>query len=148
MEAEDQYFTMQRLERQQSLGDALPVFVGLVSLKRRGTVGGHIEGPAVFPGFAHRFQAAHGSLAAHVDDQVAGDGEQPCIETGLAIELVASLQYTHPGLLEDVFRSLPVAGEVEQVAQQAMLVLDDQLIEQLGIVALQPLGDEGVLVAG
>src|ERR1700735_4821897 len=148
METEDQYFTMERLERQQSLGDALPVLVGLICLKRRRTVSGHIEGPAVFARFAPRFQAAHGSLAAHVNDQVAGDGEQPGIEAGLAIELVASLQYTHPGLLEDIFRSLAVAGEVEQVAQQAMLVLNDQLIEQLRIVALQPLGDEGILVAG
>ena len=46
MEAEYQHFTVQRLKRQQSLGDTLPVLIGLVSFKRGGSIGSHIEGAA------------------------------------------------------------------------------------------------------
>jgi 23S rRNA (guanosine2251-2'-O)-methyltransferase len=148
VEAEDQHFAVKRLQGKQSFGYPLSILARLIGLKGGGTLGGHVEGTAVFACFAHGFQAAHSALPPHVDDQVAGDGEQPGIESGLAIELIAALQYPHPGFLENIFCHLPVPGEVEEVTQQAMLILNDELIEQLRIVALEALGNDSVLVVG
>jgi 23S rRNA (guanosine2251-2'-O)-methyltransferase len=148
VEAEDQHFAVEWFQRKQSFRHTLSILAGLVSLKGGGTLSCNVKRTAVFACFAHGFQAAHGALPPHIDDQVAGDSEQPCIEPGLAVELVAAFQHPHPGFLEDVFRHLTVPGEVQEVTQQAVLILDDELIQQLRIVALEALGNGRVLVEG
>src|ERR1700722_3596005 len=148
MKAEYKHFAVQRFQRKQGFRYPLSILARLVGFKGGGTLGGHVEGTAVFAGFAHSFQAAHGALPPHIDDQVASDGEQPGIEPGLAVELVAALQHPHPGFLKNVFCHLPVPREVEEITEQAVLILDDELIEQLRIVALEALGNDSILAVG
>jgi hypothetical protein len=78
------------------------------------------------------------ALAREVDHQVARDGEQPGIEARLAVVLRAAQQHPHPGLLEEVFGDLALAGQEQQVAQQAVLIELDQLVEQFGVLRFRP----------
>src|ERR1700759_1547773 len=100
---------MQRFERQQSLCYPLTVLAALIHLEGRRAFRWDIERASVFGAFAHRFQAAHRTFAPRINHQVASDGKQPGIKTRLAIELITPLQYTHPGLLEDVFGSFAIS---------------------------------------
>ena len=114
-------------------------------IERRRLVVDDLERPLVVAAFAHLVEAGHGAFAGEIDDEVARDGEQPGVEAGLAVELRAAQQHADPGLLEEILRDLAVAGEEEQIAQQPVLKLFDQAIEQLGILALQALrDDEGI----
>ncbi len=92
----------------------------------------------IFAGFAHLIEGGHLALAREIDDKVAGDGEEPGIEAGFAVVLRAAEQDTHPGFLEEIFGGLAFAGEEEEIAQEAMLVGLDELIEEGGIVRLRP----------
>ena len=51
-------------------------------------------------------------LPLQIDDQVAGDGEEPGFEAGPAVVKVAAVEHADPGLLEDVLGGLAGAGEV------------------------------------
>src|SRR5688572_7480162 len=76
-----------------------------------------------------------------VQHQVARDGDQPGFELEAAVVLRASLQHAQPRLLEDVLGQLAVSAEMKQVAKKAMLVLEDQSVQQLGIAPPQPARD-------
>ena len=83
-------------------------------------------------------------LAAHVvDGQVARDGEEPGAEAVLVVELVAAFEHANPGFLEKVFGQFAASCQVHEIAEQAMLVLFDQTVEQVGIatkLGLETLG--------
>jgi hypothetical protein len=55
--------------------------------------------------------------------------------------LAAANENAHPDLLKKVFGGFAVTGEEEQIAQQPVLVADDELIEQAGFLVLEPMGD-------
>src|ERR1700679_1514190 len=116
---------MERIERQQSLRYALAAFTGYAKVKGRRLVSGHFKWAVIFSGLAHCLKAAHSPLPAHIDYQVARDGEEPGIKAGIAVELRAAHQHAHPGLLEKILGHLAVPCEVKQIAQQAMLILDN-----------------------
>jgi hypothetical protein len=51
--------------------------------------------------------------------------------------LAPAYQYPHPDLLKEVLGHLPVAGQIKQVAQQPVLVANDQLVQQAGVLPLE-----------
>ena len=69
------------------------------------------------------------------------DGEEPGFELRFAVILVAALEDADPRFLEKIFGALFVAGDVEQVAEQAVLILLDQAVEQVGVAALEAASD-------
>ena len=91
--------------------------------------------------FAQLFEARHSALAAQVDQKIPGDREQPGVEACRAVVLGAARQHAHPGLLEQVLGHVAIAGEEEQVAQQPVLILHNQAVQQLRIVPAKPLCD-------
>ena len=58
-------------------------------------------------------------------------------EAASAVVVVALLQHAHPGFLEQVLGGSAVPGQMQQVAQQAMLILRDQCVEQVRIATAQ-----------
>lgn len=100
-----------------------------------------------FLGVGEGIEALHFFLALPVDDQIAGDAEKPGLEFVLAVVLIAALENTNPGFLGEVFGALTAGGQIKQVAKEAILILLDQLVEEIGVAALKPLG-EGLVVVG
>ena len=92
-------------------------------------------------GIGEGVEALRFSGALPINDQVAGDGEEPGLEFGFAVVLVAAFEDADPGFLEKIFGALFVAGDVDEVAEQAVLILLDQAVEQVGVAALQAAGD-------
>jgi len=60
-----------------------------------------------------------------IDRQVASNCEEPCAERVLIVELVSAFEHANPRFLEEVFRQFPAAGQVQEIAEKAMLVLLD-----------------------
>lgn len=50
---------------------------------------------------------------------------------------MAALEDAYPGLLEKILGQLAIAGQVQQVAEEAVLVLLDEAVEHIRIAALQ-----------
>ena len=141
MKAEGEDLAVVRLELEKDFGDLGTVFAAGELLEWGRSVDGNFKGPLVVAGFAHLVERGHLALAGEIDDEVAGDGEEPGVEAGLAVVLGAAEQDAHPGLLKEVFGDLALAGEEEQVAQEAMLVELDEAVEESGVVALEAAGD-------
>src|SRR5208283_1659277 len=57
---------------------------------------------------------------------------------------MALLQHAQPGLLEQVFGRRPVSGQVQQIAQQPVLILLDQRVEQVRIATPESPSDLGL----
>ena len=146
VEAQYQDFAAERIKSEQRLGDALAVFAHEAGVEGSGVAGGRLEGALIVTGIAHLFQACHGALAAHVDDQVAGDGEEPGIETGGAVVLATTLEHPHPGLLKKILGELAVAGEIEQIAEETVLIGEDEGIEELDVTLLEAARDGEVFL--
>src|ERR1700722_15218881 len=87
VEAENEDLAVVGLELEQDLGDLGGVLAGLELLEGRGAVDGDGEGAGVrvFTGFAHLVERGHSAFAGEVDDEVAGDGEQPGVEASLSV---------------------------------------------------------------
>jgi hypothetical protein len=60
---------------------------------------------------------------------------------------MAALEHADPGFLEEVFGALAAGGKVEQISEQSVLILLDEMIEEVGVAALEPLG-EGLGIVG
>lgn len=75
--------------------------------------------------------------AAGIDHQVTRDGKQPGLELRLAVVLMTPGKNPQPGLLKKISGGLPAARQIEQVAEEAVLVKSNQALEQLGITASQ-----------
>src|SRR5580658_5012733 len=150
MEAEHQHFAVQGVEPEQCPGDPLAVFevgdavkgsgLAVLGLEAHGTI-------VVMVALKELIEAAGGALAALVDDQVARDGEQPGLKPRLPVELAAAHEYAHPDLLKKIFGHLSMSCEIKKIAQQAVLVADDQLVEQPGILTLEPLCNSQIFPA-
>ena len=135
---------MQRIQLQQRPGNPLPVFkvlevvewsrIAIRYFKRHRTI-------VVAFALEKLIQTAHRPLAALIDKEVAGDGEKPCLKPRLAVILPTTHQNTHPDLLEEVLSLFAIAGQIEQIAEQTVLVTNDQLVQKPGILTLEPCGD-------
>jgi hypothetical protein len=55
--------------------------------------------------------------------------------------LVAALDNANPGFLEKILGALFAAGDVDEIAEQAVLILLDQAVKQIGITPLQAARD-------
>ena len=66
----------------------------------------------------------------------------------LPLYWAAAEEDAHPGLLEEVFGDFALAGEEEQVAQEAVLIELDEVIEELGVLALQAARDRRIFALG
>jgi hypothetical protein len=98
-------------------------------------------------GVGQRVEALHFFGALPVDHQVARDAEKPSFKFVFAVVLMAAFEDANPRFLEKIFGALAAGGQIEQIAEQPVLVLLDQLIEEIGVAALEPLG-EGLVVVG
>src|SRR6266852_5717674 len=76
-----------------------------------------------------------------IDNQMPRDGEEPSFKFGFAVVLVAALENADPGLLEKILGALFVSGDVDQVAEQAVLILLNQAVEQIRVALLQAARD-------
>ena len=54
---------------------------------------------------------------------------------------MAALENANPGLLEKIFGALPVSRDVDEVAEQPVLILLDQAVEKIGVATLQAARD-------
>ena len=150
MKAQHQDLPVERFHGEQRSRQPLAIFSAGELIERRGSIGWNLDGRwtiVVSGSLEHLIQAGHGAFAAQIDDQVAGHGEEPGIEARLAVELPAAHQNPHPDFLKEILGLFAVAGQVQEVAEQAMLIAHDQLVEQPGILALQPLGDSQTFLA-
>ena len=68
---------------------------------------------------------------------MARDGEEPGFEFRLAVVLVAALENADPRFLKKIFGAFFVSGDIHQVAEQAVLILLDQAVEQIGVALLE-----------
>jgi hypothetical protein len=106
---------------------------------------GALVGDVEFGGFvvcALEFAEGRCVLAAGVvDDEVAGDRHEPGFELVARAVLRAALEDANPGVLKDVLRELRIAGEVKQVAIEAMLILLDEPIEHGRVATAQSARD-------
>lgn len=87
-----------------------------------------------------RVNALRFLAAVPVEDQIAGDGKKPSFKFPSAVVLVAAFENAEPGFLEEIFSAFAVGGEVDQITEQAELVLLDEEIEEFGIAAFEALG--------
>ena len=147
MEAQDQNFAMEGIEGEERFGDELSAFEGGEMIEGGFLVAGNFEGALFVAGLAEFFEAGHGAAAAQIDDEVAGDGEEPGIEAGIAVELGAAHEHTHPGFLKKVFGDFAIAGEVKEVAEEAVLIFENQLVEDMRVMTLEAFGYAGILGA-
>ena len=141
VEAKNKDFSVVRFKLEENFGYLGGVFAGSELFERRGAGHGDLEGAVVVASFAHLVERGHGALAGEIDDEVAGNGEEPGVEAGLAVVLGSAEEDAHPGLLEEVFGDFALAGEEEQVTQEAVLIELDEVIEQLWILTLEATRD-------
>ena len=107
---------------------------------RKGVLVGGLEGLVAFR-IAKIFEAGNFFAARNVDDQIARNGEKPRFELGFGVVLVASLEDANPRFLEKVFGDGGVAREEEKVTVEAMLVLLNEAIKEVGIAAAKSIGE-------
>ena len=79
--------------------------------------------------------------ALPVDDEMARDGEKPGFEFRFAVVLMAAFENADPGFLKEILGTLLVSSDVDQVTEQAVLLLLDQAIEQIRVAPLQTARD-------
>ncbi len=83
--------------------------------------------------------ATRGRVA--VDPEVARDAEKPGLKSKCAFVLVPSFEDPDPRLLKNVLRRSPIAGEQQQVSQQAPAMFLDQSGDQGCVAAVKPSRD-------
>jgi len=140
MEAKHEYLSIQRVQMEESFGDLFPVFDARKMIKRARLVIGDLKGERLIVLVAclkKLIKARHRTLAAHVDHEVAGNGEEPRLKSRLAVELAAPRKNSHPDFLEEVVSSLPVPGQEEEVPHQPVLVADYEQVEQARVLTLK-----------
>ena len=77
---------------------------------------------------AEILEAGHFFAARNIDNQVAGDGEQPGFEFGFGIVLMAAFEHANPGLLKKILGQFAIARKIDQIAQKPVLVLLDETV--------------------
>lgn len=145
MKTQRQHLTVQRFQLQKSAGHQLAALLGQKVVERRLFLAGNFERPIVVAAFTHFVQTGHRAAAPQIDHQITRDGKQPRVEARIAVELGAAQQHPHPRFLEKILGHLPIAGEIQQIPQQPVLILQDEFVQQLGIVPLQTRRDPGIL---
>ena len=92
-------------------------------------------------GIGQRIEALRFLGALPVNDEVTGDGEEPGLKSRSTVILVAALEDADPSFLKKIFGALFVSRDVDQVAEQAVLILLDQAVEQVRVAPLQAARD-------
>jgi len=103
MEAEHQDLAIKRIELEKSGRDLFAVFDVRHTVKGTGLVVGNFECERtiiVAAAVKEFVEARHGSFTALVDDEIAGDGEEPGFKAGFAVELSTPGKDAHPDFLE------------------------------------------------
>jgi len=54
---------------------------------------------------------------------------------------MAALEDADPGFLKKIFGAFLVPGDVDEIAEQAVLILLDEAVEEIGVAALQTARD-------
>jgi len=69
------------------------------------------------------------------------DGEEPRFKFRFAVVLVAAFEHADPSFLEKILRARFVAGDIHEVAEQPVLILLDQTVQQVRVAPLQAARD-------
>ena len=141
LEAKDEGFAINGFEGGEGLGEAVGVLGARGLLERRGC--GRDGGWDVLLGIVvilgvEREDAA---FAQGVDGEVAGDGEEPGFEAGLAVVGASALEHTEPGFLHQVIDQVAAADYIDEVADEAVLILRDECVEKSDIPMTQAARD-------
>src|SRR5258708_25435525 len=75
------------------------------------------------------------------------DGEEPAFKFRFATMLVAAREDADPGFRKKIFGALFVSRDVDKIAEQAILILLDQAVEQIGVAPLQAARDALCFIA-
>jgi hypothetical protein len=140
---------VKRIQLQQRSGNPLAVFDIRQAVKRSRLTVGNFKGhwPIIVAAALKKLiQAAHGPLAALVDQQIARNGKQPCLKPRLTVVLPATDEHAHPNFLEQVLCLVPIPSQIKQIPQQTVLVADDQFVHKTGILTLEPGGYGEILL--
>src|SRR6185312_9624699 len=124
---------MHRVELRKSGLHALATLPRGDGIKWRRSSRRHIKRLVVSVLFLKPFETGCGFLTRPVNHQMTCDGEQPGIEFGFAVVLAAALHHANPCFLKNVFCEFAIAGEEDEIAQEAMLVTLNQAVEQLRV---------------
>lgn len=81
------------------------------------------------------------AFAHGVDGQIAGDSEEPGFEAGLAVVGAATLEDAEPGFLDEVVDGVAAAEDIDEVADETVLILRDQGAEESYIAVTQAARD-------
>jgi len=84
-----------------------------------------------------RVDALRFFAAMPIEHQIPSDGEKPGFKFPLAVVLMAAFEYPKPRFLKKIFGPFAIGGEMQQVTEQAKLILLDKLVKQFRIAALQ-----------
>src|SRR5215467_10675564 len=68
-----------------------------------------------------------------VNGQITRDRVEPGREFVFAVVLTSALENTNPRFLEEILGKVTISCETYQVPEQAMLILLDQMVQQVGI---------------
>jgi len=133
LKAQDQYFAVDRWDFFQRLLYAGFLFSvqDLIEWRFNAFVF-NVEFRVLF-GSGKRVDALRLLAAVLIEHKISCDCEKPGLEFPFSVVLVAALEYAKPGFLEKIFGPLAIRGEVQQVAEQAELILFDQMVELLAV---------------
>ena len=96
---------------------------------------------------AEIFEAGKFLAARNVDNQIARNGEQPGLEFGFAVVLVAALKHANPGFLKQVLGERGIAREEQEITVEALLVLLNEAIKEIRIAAAEASGQDLAFVS-
>ena len=150
MESKDQHFAVERIELKQCSGDLFAIFDIGQAIEGAGLVVRDLKGKGavvIAAGLEELVEAGHGALAALIDDQITRDGEKPGLESGFTVELGAPGQDAHPHFLEVIFSLFTITREEEEVAEETVLVANNELVKERRIFALKSFSYCEILLA-
>src|SRR5437879_4879932 len=75
--------------------------------------------------------------ALPVNHQVARDGKEPRFKFIFAVVLVAAFEHADPRFLKKILSAFFVSRDVNEIAEQPVLILLDQPVEKIRIALLQ-----------
>jgi len=149
MKSQDQDFTIESIKLKQGGCDLFAILDVGHSVEWAGLVVGDLKGQrtVVFAaGFKELIEAGHGALAALVDDEIACDGEKPCLKSRFAVELGTAGENAHPDFLEQIFGLLAVSSKEQEVTKKAMLEAHNELVQEAGVLTLKSFSDSKILL--
>jgi hypothetical protein len=121
LETQEKRFPVDWLQRPQCGPDSFGIFASCGGEERRFKIRRRkVRARFVLPVHAIRCRLV---LSQVIDGQVACDGKQPRLETEAGVILPRAFQNTQPGFLNQVLGQIPPGCEVDQIPEEAIMIL-------------------------